>query len=175
MSRNVNPDPHPSLRDAIDVTRFWGLVDRRGEDDCWEWQGYLDKDGYGTFQWQGQRVGAHALALSFTSGELKSTGLDTRHSCDNPPCVNPHHLVFGTRLENVHDMISRGRDARQGKLTDSQIIEIRERRAGGARQIDLAKQYGVSDGQISMIVRGKRWASVGGPIEKQRAQYRKGA
>lgn len=175
MSRNVNPDTHPTLRDAVDVTRFWNLVDRQAEDECWEWQGYLDKDGYGLFQWQGKRVGAHVLALSFTTGEIKAEGLDTRHSCDNPPCVNPNHLTFGTRLENVHDMISRGRAARSGKLTDAQVIEIRERRAAGARQMDLAKQYGVSDGQISMIVRGKRWSDVGGPIENDRSQYRKGA
>lgn len=72
-------------------------------------------------------------------------------------------------------MHARDREARTGKLTDPQILEIRKRRAAGARQIDLAKQYNVSDGQISMIVRGKRWADVGGPIEDKRAQYRKGA
>lgn len=173
--RNPNAHAHPSLRDAVDVSRFWGMVDRRGTDECWRWLGYLDDDGYGIFQWQGKRVGAHALALSFTTGEVRPTGADTRHACDNPPCVNPHHLQFGSRVENVRDMLNRGRAARPGKLTDAQVVEIRERRAAGARQIDLAAQYGVSDGQISMIVRGKRWASVGGPIEEDRSQYRKGA
>lgn len=175
MKRNPNQHAHESLRDAVDVTRFWGLVENRGESECWEWKGYRDDDGYGIFQWQGKREGAHALALSFSTGEKRLPNQDTRHSCDNPPCVNPQHLKFGSRLENVRDMHERGRAFRQGKLIDSQIVEIRERRAAGARQMDLANQYGVSEGQISMIVRGKRWPSVGGPIEKDQAQYRKGA
>lgn len=172
--RNPNRHAHPLLREAVDVTRFWGLVARQGPAECWPWHGDQDKDGYGVFVWYGKRRGAHTLALEFSTGEHKAEGLDTRHSCDNPPCVNPAHLSFGTRQENVQDMISRGREARQGKLSDSQIIEIRERRAAGARQIDLAQQYGVSGGQISMIVRGHRWPEVGGPIEKKRSQYRKG-
>ena len=175
LLRNPNKHAHPTFRDAVDVTRFWTLVDRGRQDECWGWGGYLDDNGYGIFQWQGKRVGAHVLALSFTTGEARADGMDTRHSCDNPPCVNPSHLAFGTRKENVQDMLNRGRSARRGKLTDEQIIEIRERRAAGARQVDLAQQYEVSGGLISMIVRGKRWADVVGPIEEERAQYRKGA
>ena len=43
-----------------------------------------------------------------------------------------------------------------------------ERRANGARQKDLAEDFGVTDGQISMIVRGIRWADAGGPIQTER-------
>ena len=168
MSRNVNPDPHPSLRDAVDVTRFWSLVDRRRTFDCWQWWGYLDDDGYGVFSWHGTRVGAHVLSLSFSTGEILGKGMETRHSCDNPPCVNPEHLRFGSHVENVRDMHERGRAARSGKLLDAQIIEMRERRERGARQLDLARDYGVSDGQVSMIVRGLRWPEVGGPIQTER-------
>ena len=39
----------------------------------------------------------------------------------------------------------------------------------GARQKDLAQQFGISDGQVSMIVRGQRWAAAGGPIERNTA------
>jgi len=28
----------------VDADRFWSLVDRRGSDDCWLWQGTRDKD-----------------------------------------------------------------------------------------------------------------------------------
>ena len=172
MSRNVNPDPHPSLRDAVDVTRFWGLVQKGNE--CWEWQGHQNKDGYGVFSWHGRRTPAHVLALSFSTGELKAEGLDTRHSCDNPPCVNPDHLKFGTRKENVQDMISRGRQSKPGqRLTDEDVKEIRERRASGARQKDLAEQYKITEAWVSGLVRGIKRPEAGGPVETER-KYRYG-
>lgn len=170
----MNPDPHPSLRDALDVTRFWSLVQRRGDEECWDWSGCQDDAGYGMFQWHGKMVGAHALAVSFTTGELRGDGLETLHSCDNPPCCNPRHLRFGTRQENVNDMLSRNRGSKPNiRLTDDQVREIRERRQMGARQSDLATQYGVTDGWISGIVRGLKRRDAGGPIETER-KYKRG-
>ncbi len=32
-----------------------------------------------------------------------------RHTCDNRQCINPEHLILGTRYDNMQDMISRGR------------------------------------------------------------------
>lgn len=168
-------DPHPDLAEATKVSRFWRLVMVGMAQECWTWLGDKDDDGYGVFFFNDRRYGAHELALSFTTGEKRVAELDTCHACDNPSCCNPHHLRFGTRLENVHDMHARGRAARGGKLTDEQVGEIRARRANGARQIDLARDYGVTASQISMIVRGKRWPNVGGPIENTQSQYRKGA
>lgn len=172
-NRHVNNDPHPSLSDAVSVSRFWRNVDVRENNQCWPWTGLMDRKGYGVFTWHGCRRPAHEMALSFTTGELRLKGLDTCHSCDNPSCCNPHHLRFDTRAGNVADMIERGRNAPRRKLTDEDIVTIRQRRANGARQKDLADQFGVTNGQISMIVRGVRRPNVGGPIESVRAQYRK--
>ena len=173
--RSTAKDPHPELAVAVSVSRFWHLVAIGDADDCWPWGGYSDDDGYGVFQFNGRRRGAHELALSFATGERRAEGMDTRHACDNPPCCNPAHLTFGTRLENVRDMYERGRAARQGRLTDAQVEEMRVRRANGARQKDLARDYGITDGQVSMIVRGLRWPDAPGPIEGRQAQYKKGA
>lgn len=174
MSRRcINPDPSPEFADAVAVTQFWSLVDQDG--DCWEWKGDTDRNGYGVFFWRGKRHGAHTLALSFSTGEARLPDLDTCHSCDNPGCVNPAHLRFDTRLSNVHDMHTRGRAARGGRLTPEQVKTIRDRRAAGARQKDLARDFGVSASLISQIVRGHRWANDPGPVESARAQYRKAA
>lgn len=166
--RKVNAQPHPDYTDAVNVTRFWALVDIRKADECWPWKGAISK-GYGEFSFRGRIRPAHELALSFAIGEKRADGLDTCHSCDNPPCVNPAHLRFGTRQSNVDEMVERGRNARgesspSAKLTTAQVVEIRSRRAMGARQKDLALQYGISAAYVSEIVNGLVWQDAGGPI-----------
>lgn len=37
------------------------------------------------------------------------SGLLVRHTCDNPPCCNPAHLITGTQAQNTADMMERGR------------------------------------------------------------------
>lgn len=167
-------NPHPDYAQAVQISRFWRLVSVGEPDSCWEWLGDKGSNGYGVFFYEGRRRPAHEMALSFTTGEKRLPDLDTCHSCDNPSCCNPGHLRFDTRASNVAEMVARGRAGTPGrKLTDAQIIAIRERRAMGARQMDLAEHYGVSSGQISMIVRGLRWPHVGGPIEPKNNHHRK--
>lgn len=167
--RKVNADPHPSLAEAVTVSRFWRSVDVRGENECWFWRGDQDGKGYGVFTYHGRVRPAHELSRSFAVGELRPHGFDTCHSCDVPLCCNPLHLRFGTRQSNVDEMWDRGR-ASQGearpnaKLTNERVREMRERRALGARQCDLALDYGVSIGLVSEVVNGLRWQDAGGPI-----------
>lgn len=145
---------------AARVTVFWSKVHKRGPDQCWNWTGYVDKDGYGSFFFEGRMQGAHVLALSFTSGQRRPPGFDTCHSCiDNRLCCNPRHLRFDTRQANVDDMLKAGRHRNgSSKLTPRQVERIRQRLMAGAPNIKLANQYGVSDSTISMIKTGKRHA-----------------
>jgi len=59
----------------------------------------------------------------------------------------------------MKDMAQKGRSCaglrnNQAKLTDIEVAEIRSLCDSGTRQYKLAEQYGVSDAQISRIVRG---------------------
>lgn len=154
--RRINQDPDPTLIDAMSVTRFWSMVDQSG--DCWTWRG--------------KRHGAHALALSFTTGELRSPGLDTCHSCDNPICCNPDHLRFDSHLSNVQEMHERGRSVSpNARLTEADVRTIRTRRAHGAPQKILARDYGLSAAYVSEIVRGLTWKDAGGPLQVKNSQY----
>jgi hypothetical protein len=160
-------------REIQRVSHFWMLVDMQpSEGDCWPWLGYTE-GGYGRYQWRGRMVGAHELALTFTTGEKRAEGFDTCHACNNPICCNPNHLRFDTRASNVADMLTARRD-RPGRFTDEQIITMRTRYANGARQVDLATQYGVTNGLVSQIVRGIRYARVGGPISQTGERYNHG-
>jgi transcriptional regulator with XRE-family HTH domain len=50
------------------------------------------------------------------------------------------------------------------RLTDAQVVELRERYAAGERQVDLAAAFGVKQTTVSAIVTGKTRAAAGGPI-----------
>lgn len=96
-----------------------------------------------------------------TSGDV------IRHICDNPPCVNPSHLVVGTHADNIKDMLSRNRQFvakgethPNAKLTAEQVLEIRANGLAGTTSRDVAKIYGVSHVVILGIISGKTWKSV---------------
>ena len=140
------------------VTAFWMQVKVGSPDECWPWQGYAEK-GYGMFFHEGRMVGAHELALTFTTGEKRLPELDTCHACHTPLCCNPKHLRFDSRQSNVEDMHRAGRARKATKLSDADVQDIRRRLAAGARQKDLAAQYGVNNSLISMIKTNRRRAA----------------
>lgn len=149
------------------AARFWEKVDRRDPDDCWEWTAAVNEHGYGVMRPEGRRTGpgikAHRVSLMLAGVDVD--GLVVRHSCDNPPCVNPAHLSTGTKADNSADMVARGRSPRgsrsgASKLTERQVVEIRARQAAGELHRVLAAEYGVSRVTITNIVTGKTWRHV---------------
>jgi hypothetical protein len=82
---------------------FWLKVDILSEQDCWEWRGYKDPNGYGRYG----RIPAQRIAFELAKGAIGN--LCVCHSCDNPPCCNPNHLWLGTQQENIIDMNKKGR------------------------------------------------------------------
>ena len=88
--------------------RFWTKV-LPVESGCWEWQGYRDSAGYGSFAVRPCfPARAPRYAYELMVGDIPE-GLWVCHKCDNPPCVRPEHLFLGTALDNHRDMIEKGR------------------------------------------------------------------
>ncbi len=99
----------PVLRERLEKL-FWAKVDKRGHDECWPWtaKSVISSLKYGALNIRGVVTGAHRVAFALANGGIED-GAVIRHSCDNPPCCNPKHLLSGTQGENHRDMMERGR------------------------------------------------------------------
>ncbi len=75
---------------------------------CWIFTGKRDWLGYGVKKLNKKYVYVHRFMYSVFNGPLED-GKVVMHTCDNPSCVNPEHLVQGTHKDNVQDCISKGR------------------------------------------------------------------
>lgn len=145
--------------------RFWSKVDVRGPDECWEWTGYRNPQGYGTFGvTYGDNRKAHRVAWELTNGPIPE-GMYALHGCDNRTCCNPDHLYLGMHADNMADRARRGRTAvgennGLAKLTAEKVFAIREHAAGGVTYKELARRYGVHRTNISLIVRRKTWRHI---------------
>ena len=170
MQRKSGPARGQYARPALE--RFWSKVEKRGPEDCWPWRGKPDAWGYGRFQesvaggiggWRSSL--AHRVSWSLANGPIPD-GLVVRHACDNPPCVNPAHLLIGTAGDNARDRDIRGRTRsgrgeRHGhaKLTEAQVREIRALHHVVTKP-ELAQRYGVSVSLIGFIFARTLWKDV---------------
>ena len=88
------------------IERFFSKITPQPSS-CWEFS-ILDRDGYGLFQLDGKQWRAHRFMMHITEG-LSVDKPVVMHTCDNPGCVNPAHLVNGTIQENNLDKLMKGR------------------------------------------------------------------
>lgn len=136
-------------------TRFWKNVARKNKDDCWHWQGWLNRQEYGEYNVNGNKYLAHRIAFKLHN-DKDPLGLLVLHKCDNPSCCNPHHLFLGTDYDNILDMINKGRNNRnrghKSRFNQQDINKMIELRKECKGYKEIAKVFNVTDSTISNIL-----------------------
>lgn len=135
-----------------------------GASECWHWRGSIDTLGYGRTRMLGENR-AHRASWRIFKGDIPD-GMKVMHKCDTRCCVNPDHLMLGTQLENIRDMLNKGRFVAgkcdgeanpMARLTRNSVEEIRRLKQAGTKQIEIARMFGVSPMTISRAVRMESW------------------
>lgn len=161
--------PRPPGKPANTPDVLWSKVDKRGEDECWNWMGYKNEDGYGRVQIKEWAYFAHRVIFDLVNPgiiELNApksydeTGF-LLHTCDNPSCCNPKHLWVGTHAQNMADKVAKNRQKKfptdtgpRCKLTMQQAREARKLRKEGISTRELAQRFGVSLPSMKTLIRG---------------------
>jgi len=159
--------------------KFWERIDKSGPvpkhtpglGPCWVWIAGKDSFGYGRVNIGGRKErprGAHVVSWVIAHGGAWPA-LCVLHKCDNPACVNPDHLFLGTRLDNNNDKIAKGRNGfaiqlgeihGMAKITESDVREMRRLRSLGMLQRHIGDRFGITQTNVSLIVRKKTWSHV---------------
>ena len=148
------------------ATRFYRHVKKSDGDGCWEWIGFVDKNGYGKFTWEkGVYKRSHRVAWVLDGNPELDPSVYLLHSCDNPACVRPSHLRPGTQKENIRDMDAKCRRPKGEKhhsavLTNEIVRKARAMREAGMSGGKIAKELSVSRSAIDQMLSGKTWRHV---------------
>lgn len=118
--------PRLSKINSLDGLIKAGHVDVSDPDGCWLWNKALFSNGYGRVR--DERV--HRKAWMLVYGPIPNRLL-VLHRCDVKRCLNPKHLFLGTQLDNMHDMIAKGRKVvRKGETHPMKTPEMRAAMSG---------------------------------------------
>ena len=134
------------------ITAFF-RIGYEENDSCRDWSGKQNAYGYGVIFRNNKTYYAHRTSYQIYKGSIASD-LIVRHMCDHPLCINPEHLLIGTKADNSRDMVERGRSTKGvkngcTKLTDQEVEEIKRRLRLGERPFKLAEAFSISQQRIS--------------------------
>jgi hypothetical protein len=143
---------------------------------CLLWQKGFNIQGYGIFFTPRQicklypnlrmTYRANRLAYVLSTKSPIPIGKIIRHTCDNPPCIAPLHLLEGTHQDNSNDMKFRKRAlyGEKNHATHLSVDDVKEIRklyaAGGISMPRLAKDFAVTYNAIFQIINLNTWKNI---------------
>lgn len=187
MSRCIAPECH---KDAVKramcnshYLRWWkygdlslGGVSRGGakkfildnlnyeSDECLVWPFFRNEKGYGDVKFNGCKGLAHRVICTLKRGTPPSAEYEAAHQCGNghKGCVNPNHIFWKTRLENIHDKEAHGTQPWGEKVHFAKLTceQAREIKYSGMKTKDAAKRFSISRDSVYNIRAGRTWKNL---------------
>lgn len=168
-----------------DTQRFWNRIKKRDATSGCELfvskKGTRLKRGSRVFKHKGKLWIVSRLAWTLRHGEIPE-GLNICHTCDTPDCTRDDHHFLGTQADNVADAVAKGRvrgatgnanasrkyperrprgsQVWRAATTEKEVKQILKRLAKGARQADVARQFGLKKQVIFSIKHRQTWRHV---------------
>jgi hypothetical protein len=137
-----------SLDKMVAALKLWQFVP------CLDHGGAGNSGGYASCKVDGRYIGKHVRALAHKTGG-QPIGKYACHHCDNPRCIEPLHLFWGTQSGNLND---RKEKHAYRKLTRANAENIKMLLHSGESLAAVARMYDVSPGMIRHIREGRQWA-----------------
>ena len=150
--------------------RFWAKVEVTPT--CYVWRGSRRRQDYGAMMVDQKEWAVHRLAWTAINGPIPD-GIDVLHRCDNPPCVRIDHLFLGTHLDNMRDMMKKGRyrppptenssrgvDHFRAKLSDERVRILRDGISAGQSQAYFARLWSIDASTIHSAAHRKTWRHI---------------
>jgi len=131
-------------------------------EECLMWPFQRNNVGYATISKRGRKTSAARMMCVLAHGEPETSEIDTAHSCGRGHlgCVNPSHVRWASRSENMKDAIGHGTTTKgernaQAALTEADVRAIRL--MAGVPYKQIARQFGISPSAVGLIMRRERW------------------
>jgi hypothetical protein len=115
---------------------------------CWNWTGAKVRSGHPVVKIGGRTLMAYRVFYAYFVAPLRD-GIQVHHTCENPACVNPAHLLAVTAGEHARI---------HAKLDFAKATEIRRQYFElGKTQSEIASIFGVDQTTVSCVTRGRTW------------------
>ena len=175
---NANAHLERLIEDDEWVDRFQSKLKKGRNYNCLEWNGTLDKAGYGRIHVKkhhetgtGRNFFAHRVNYAIETGEILDPDEFILHQCHNRLCCNVDHFEIGNHSANMDDLANSRRIAGENnprsKVSQADVYEILELYYYGdiennnpytVKELDsLFSDTGITSSAINDIVSGRTW------------------
>lgn len=125
---------------------------------CKEWLFWKTDERYPRMKINGKAVLVHRRIAELAYGKPDDALMIVMHSCDNPPCIEPSHLSWGTHFENQRDKVNKNRQAQgrnhgRAKFTFADVEEVKRLKDQGLTLREISNVTGISKSQVHVLYR----------------------
>ncbi len=123
---------------------------------CWMWTGCTSKakTPYGIISLGSKKLGTdyvHRVSYKLFNGNIPDK-LEIRHTCHNSLCINPEHLIVGTKKDNQIDKIKADRHCKFLKGNEELAPIIMDLYERGMKVTHIAGELNMQYQTVSKII-----------------------